>query len=850
MLSARVGIIRRRDLIQKVIQSTHALVLDPVNDDGRYIHRLAAASKRKKVWMMLETSFGHWLMLRRRALRLSCVELARRVGCATVTLHKIEADERRPSRQIAVKLAEHLAVAAQEQETFIRAARGELSSDRLPAPNQPLHDPAHRSRAARSTDLPIPPTPLIGRATEVTAVRELLLSTDVHLLTLIGAPGIGKTRLALEVAADVANGQDGHRFADGVYFISLAPIRDPGLVISTIAQALEVGAITGRTVLEGLQAYLRDRHILLVLDNFEQVLKAAPQLAALLAVAARLTLLVTSRVALHLSGEHRFAVPPLALPDVQRLTAAPDLASDLVQYAAVELFVERAWSAAPSFALTDANALAVATICAHLDGLPLAIELAAARMGLFAPQELLARPDHRLSLLTEGAVDMPTRQQTLRRAIAWSYDLLDAPEQALFRRLGVFVGGCTLEAAERVANAVGDLGIEVLDGVTALMDNSLLQREQGTDGRSRFTMLETIREYALERLEESGEYEAVRRHHAVYYRALAEAAEQAWDQPHEVEWLQRLVAVRHNLRAALQWALDIGEAEFVWRLNGALFSFWIYCSSLRESDDWLERALARQGEQHTPAATAAKAKLLTTAGYPAVLQGDYARAQARFEHGLALYAQLGDQRGIAWSLRGCGFVAMLRGDLAQAETYDEQSLALCRETQDMWGVAWSLYGLAYLILAQGDMARAHGLLEEALARFREQGIMFGVFRALLALGFIILNQGQIARAAELYREGLMLGRQLRFQQFIPDALEGLAGVAVTHGQPERAARLYGTAETLREALGTPRWLVYQTSYERTLVIARAQLDNQAWGAAWAVGRAMPLTQAVAYALED
>jgi predicted ATPase/transcriptional regulator with XRE-family HTH domain len=833
-------------VLQKVIQSTYLIAPVP-SSVGRYINGplvLPAGGGQ----VDLDASFGHWLMLRRKALHLSRVDLASRVGCAAVTLRKIEADERRPSEQIAARLAEHLAVASPERENFIRVARGELGADWLPPPDQPVNDLARQGRAARSTDLPIPPTPLIGRATEVRAVRELLLSTEVRLLTLTGAPGIGKTRLALEVAADVANSQDDRRFSDGVFFISLGPIRDSGLVISTIAQTLEVSAVTGWPVLEGLQAYLRDRHILLVLDNFEQVLKAAPQLAALLAVASRLTLLVTSRVALHLSGEHRFAVPPLALPDIQRLTAATELTSALVQYAAVELFVERAWSAAPSFALTDANALAVATICGHLDGLPLAIELAAARVVLFTPQELLARLDQRFALLTGGGVDLPTRQQTLRRAIDWSYELLDEGEQKLFRRLGVFVGGCTLEAARAVCNTTDDLRFDMLEGVTALLDNSLLQHEEGTDGRSRYTMLETIWEYALEQLAATGEYEAVRRYHAAYYRVLAEAAEQAWDQPHEVEWLQRLVAVRHNLRAALQWALDTEEAEFAWRLNGALFSFWIYCSSLREADDWLERALALQGEQHTPAATAAKAKLLTTAGYPAALQGDYARAQARFEEGLTLYAQIGDRRGIGWSLRGCGFVAMLRGDLVQAETYDEQSLTLCREAQDMWGVAWSLYGLAYLVLAQGDMARAHRLLEEALTCLRDQGIMFGVFRALLALGFIMLNQGRVVRAAELYREGLTLGRQLRFQQFIPDALEGLAGVAVAHGQSERAARLYGTAGTLREALGTPRWRVYQTTYERTLVAARAQLGDEAWAAAWAMGRAMSLEQAVTEAL--
>jgi predicted ATPase len=492
----------------------------------------------------------------------------------------------------------------------------------------------------------------------------------------------------------------------------------------------------------------------------------------------------------------------------------------------------------------------VAEICRRLDGLPLAIELAAARIKLFSAQELLSHLDRRLTLLTGGAVDMPTRQQTLRRAIDWSYELLDEDERTLFRRLGIFVGGCTLEAARAVYDTADEREMDVLEGVTALLDKSLLQREEGNDGRSRFTLLETLREYALERLEASGEYQAVRRQHAAYYRALAEAAEQVWDQPHEIEWLQRLVAVRHNLRAALQWALDAGEAEFAWRLNGALFSFWIYCSSLREADNWLERALALRGEPDTPAATAAKAKTLIAAGYSAMLQANYAQAQTRFEGGLALYTQIGDRRGIAWSLRGCGFVAMLRSDFKQSEIYDTQSLALCRESQDRWGIAWSLYGLAYLVLAQGDMARARGLLEEALARLREAGIIFGIYRALLALGFSVLNQGQVAQAAELYCEGLTLGRQLRFQQFIPDALEGMAGVAVEHGRPARAAQLFGAAEAVRELIGTPRWHVYQTSYERTLATARAQLDDAAFAAAWAVGRAMSLEHAVTYALEE
>jgi predicted ATPase/transcriptional regulator with XRE-family HTH domain len=507
---------------------------------------VALAASWEEVWMERDASFGHWVVLRRRALHLSCVELARRVGCATVTLRKIEADERRPSEQIAAKLAEHLNVAHQERRRFIKAARGELGVDRLPPPDLP----PRLTRPPHVAYLPIPPTPLIGRVQDVAAVRGELMRAEVRLLTLTGAPGIGKTRLALQVATELHDA-----FADGVIFIPLAPIRDPDLVLSSMAQALEISEVPGQPVLERLQTVLREKHILLLLDNVEQVLKAAPQLAALLTAAPRLTLLVTSRVALHLSGEQRFAVPPLALPPSTLSNAGGGLGREweaLTQYAAVELFVQRARAAMPTFVLTMTNALAVTAICRHLDGLPLAIELAAARVALFTPQELLTRLDQRFALLTGGAVDLPTRQQTLRRAIDWSYELLDEGEQKLFRRLGVFLGGCTLEAAKAVCNTADDLGTDMLEDVTALLDKSLLQREEGTDGRSRYTMLETIREYALEQLAACGEYEAARRHHAAYYRALAEAAEQAWDQPHEVEWLQRLVAVRHNLRAALQ----------------------------------------------------------------------------------------------------------------------------------------------------------------------------------------------------------------------------------------------------------------------------------------------------------
>jgi predicted ATPase/DNA-binding XRE family transcriptional regulator len=401
-----------------------------------------------------DASFGYWIRRRRKALRLSCVELARRVGCATITLHKIEADERRPSQQIAARLADLLNVAPSDCPTFVKVARGELGVNRLALPEQIVDRPAPAAGASLRTYLPTPTTPLVGRTHEVAAVRDYLTRGEVRLLTLMGAPGIGETRLALQVATELWDA-----FADGVTFIPLAPIRDPDLVIVSITQALEISELPGQPLLEHLQAYLRARHMLLVLDNLEQVLKAAPQLGELLAAAPRLALLVTSRVALHLSGEYRFAVPPLALPDVPRVMLAADLATTLASYAAIELFVQRARAAMPTFALTDTNALTVAEICQRLDVLPLAIELAAVRIALFAPWELLAQLDQRLVLLSTGAVDLPTRQQTLRRAIDWSYELLDPPEQILFRRLSVFVGGCTLEAAAAVCDIADDRGI-------------------------------------------------------------------------------------------------------------------------------------------------------------------------------------------------------------------------------------------------------------------------------------------------------------------------------------------------------------------------------------------------------
>jgi predicted ATPase/transcriptional regulator with XRE-family HTH domain len=800
-----------------------------------------------------DASFGWWLMRRRQALRLQRAELAARIGCAAVTLRKIEADERRPSRQIAERLAEQLAIPPGERELFIRVARGELPVDRLSPFTPSAHGPSN---------LPRPTTALAGRAREVEQICVLLARAEVRLLTLSGAPGVGKTRLALEATAELHSA-----FADGVFLVALAPLGEPGHVLVAIAQALHVGASGAQTLGERLGRYLRARQVLLVLDNFEHVLPAAPQLSQLLAAAPRLKLLITSRVALELSGEHRFTVLPLFVPPAADKRRLPIPAAEAQQrYDAVDLFVQRARAVASSFALTDANVSAVSEICRRLDGLPLAIELAAARIALFTPKELLARLDDRFALLTSRARDLPARHLSLRHAIDWSYGLLAPADQLLFRRLSMFVGGCTIEAAEAVCGTADwGLGIgdwerrspipnsqsdAIVDGIAALSAASLLQRHEGYDGRSRFGMLETVREYALSQLVASGEAESMWRRYAAYYLALAQAAEREWDRPAEWEWLRRLVSARDNLRAALRWAIEARDAALALRLNSALFTFWTTCSTLTEARGWLDAALALPHPSQAPELVAAEAKVLNVAGYVAAEIADHAQAYTYFERGLARYRTLDDGRGTAWSIRGCAFVHMLRGEHAAAERLLDASHELCRSEDDAWGVAWSLYALAFLRLAQGDLALARQLLEDALEHLRRQSMPFGVIRTLLALGHTRFEQGDLAGAEALYHEGLALSHETPLLTIMTNGLEGLAMVAAARRLPVRAARLWGAAEALREATDERRWHIYQRTYDRTLADARVQLAEAEWATAWAAGRALTAAQAVAEALED
>ncbi|HEX6481202.1 MAG TPA: LuxR C-terminal-related transcriptional regulator [Ktedonobacteraceae bacterium] len=659
----------------------------------------------------------------------------------------------------------------------------------------------------RFHNLPGQLTPLIGRETEIQAVCSLLRHPEVRLVTLLGPGGVGKTRLGLQVATELVDD-----FDDGVYFVPLAPISDPDLVAPTLAQTLGRKETGDQPLIDLLKAWLQDKQSLLLLDNFEQVLAAVPWLADLLADCPSLKVLVTSRAVLHMRGEHEFPVPSLALPDFTHL---PDSGA-LSQYAAVALFLERARTVKLDFQLTPANTRAIAEICIRLDGLPLAIELAAARIKLLPPQALLARLRHRLQVLTSAAQDVPLRQQTLRHTLAWSYDLLDAQEQRLFRRLSVFVGGCTLEAVEGLATALGELPTDVLDGMASLLDKSLLQ-QTGQDGEeSRLVMLETIREYGLEALLASGELERTRQAHAEYYLQLAERAELELGGPQQAAWLEKLEREHDNLRAALSWTVEQGETqqriEMALRLGGALRPFWWGRGHWSEGRTFLERALA--AGRSLPDARidpSVRAKALMSAANLAFVQSDYEQTAVLCEESLTLYRALEDHYGIAFSLYRLGNVAWVRGNTAEARSLTEEGLAIFKEVDHREYVAYSLFSLALMASSQGEYARACALYEESVAIHRELGNKRGIAHSLSQWAQALSDcQGDQVRVRSLVEECLALSKEVGFKEGIAAAqcllgqlALGQGDLATAHAEVEESVMLYkemghrhGTAESL------------------------------------------------------
>lgn len=729
-----------------------------------------------------------------------------------------------------------------------------LATDTTHAPADPSrYDDADAVRRALSdadqvhttkrpfTNLMLPRSPLIGRDHEITTIQQLLLQEQVGLLTLTGPGGVGKTRLAMQVAATLLD-----HFIDGIYFVSLAPIREADLMIVAIAETLGVREAGGQPLLEVLQAYLQHRQLLLVLDNFEQVVAAASLVASLLAQCSRLKILVTSRATLHLYGEQEFPIPPLALPDPKRLrTMGVDLVPNLAQVASVTLFVQRALAVKPDFALTATNVAVVAEICIGVDGLPLAIELAAAQIKLFSPPALLARLQQRLTLLTGGPQDLPARQRTLRDEIAWSYDLLAPIEQNLFRRLAVFAGGFTLEAAQAVCNAAGDLGVHVLDGVASLVQQNLLKQAEQTRPRGhlepRFDMLEMMREYALERLIESGEAETIRLHHAHFFLALVVAT--TTDPTGDFAQLTMEI---DNLRVALAWSLgETGQTNIALRLVVALSGFWLITGYSREGRRWSVAALALTNASDQ---TEIRAKLLLDSAKLAFWQGDAATALPWIEEGMAIARELGAQELLYDGLVYLGWMAQGQNDYHLAHLHLEAALAFARQAGGKLRIADTLIYLAGVVYDERDYEYAQTLYEECLAIFQELEENWSIADTLQYMGQVAQAQGDGARAEALYRNSLTRWRELGLLRWkgVIFCLDGLAALRVGQGHFTEAAHLLAAAEELRAELRGDG--VSSSSAMDKHMGLRAQLGETAFAAAWTAGSVLSTEEAVDYAL--
>ncbi len=751
-------------------------------------------------------------LLRQHRLRLGFTqaELAERAMLSERTISDLERGLKLPQSANARRLASALQLSPELTE--------QLTTSRQRA-RQPVERPAVTPRPLPGHTLPVPRSTFIGRERELLEAARLLEAN--RLLTLVGPGGTGKTRVALKLAESVSD-----RYADGAWFVGLAPVFDARLVVPTIAQVLTFSDDGRRAPLEALTHALRQRQVLLILDNFEQVLDAAPEVGQLLGACPGVHVLATSRAPLRIAGEQELAIPPLD------------------QHEAVWLFVERARAVKVDFALTASNATTVAELCRHLDGLPLAIELAAARSRLLDPEAMLLRFDRRLSLLTTGERDAPLRQRTLRDTIAWSYDLLDASDQALFRQLSVFVGGCSLEAAQ----VVSGLSIEALfDRVDSLVANSLLRPAPTYSGQVRVMLLETVREFGLEQLGARGELAAARARHAAYFLDLAERAEPGLNGAEAGVWIDQLQRDHDNLRAALDWALGQADAnasaELALRLAGALGRFWWIAGYFGEGGRWLARALRASAPDMDPAA---RMKGLLSAGWLAHVQRDSATANRLLEQSLALAEARDDVWWQAWVQHALGRVAYFDNDAPRATELGQRTLAIAEALGDAWLTGWALHLLGLAAYIAGEYRTAEMHYERCLMLRRELGHLEGLFIVLHLKGVAVYRLGRAAETLELVREALEIARELNSIWFYTCLLPIFAGLAAER-QPRRAARLGGAVIAVSESAQTLPIPITQAFFEENMRVARQKLGDAEFEATWAQGLALSLESALAEA---
>jgi predicted ATPase len=729
-----------------------------------------------------------------------------------------------------------------------------------------------RSSAGVLHNLPNQLTTFIGREEELDTARQTLLRKDVSLVTFTGPGGTGKTRLSLEVANRLVG-----RFKDGVIFVQLADVTNPEQVIARIAQQLEVRSAGSQPLFQNLKDYLRDKDLLLLLDNFEQVISAAPVVAELLAAAPALKALVTSRIVLNLRGEHELPILPLDTPDL----AEPPPLKQLAENESVKLFVARAQTAQSSFRLTESNAFVVAQICQRLDGLPLAIELAAARVKMFPPQAILARLTDRLKLLTGGAQDLPARQQTLRKTLDWSYSLLSSREKSLHARLGIFVGGFTLESAEVICNLEGNL--DILEGISSLVNNSLIKQEELADGQPRFRMLETIREYALEQLSQSGKMPELQQRHAdQYIGIILNEARYGVMGPESTAWLNRLELEHDNIQSALEWCSQSSAGrELALSVLATLTWFWYRRGFFSEGREWTDRLLAASDNE--PAAIRAAA--LQMSSRMAMWRGDLKNAVARATQGLTFWQRLEDEQKIPMSLMETAVTLINVGSDQEAHTLLKEAETLFRENNisyfqaitlvhlgnaslglgkpdearewldrahpvfreigEPWGLSFVLNNLGEVARVQGNYEQAYGYYRESEALLRTTGDKGDLARLVHTLGYIAAHKGDLEQAEAQFRESLAMFRKLGNKRGIAECIAGLSSLRARQGKLQSAAKMLAAAESLLGASGAAWWPADRVEIERTRAILQSGMEEPAFRAAWAAGQSMLLDQAIA-----